>query len=206
LDINDGDAKRTGAVSPFVIAISEAGIKVVPGLANAGYVFSAWTAANTSLYVASRTLYGMCQGLTPKDNRFFWPFGRTRIGNGAPTMAILASCIFAPLAYLLCATEKAQAIVDVMAQMGTTGVLIVWGCQCAAFLRFYFGLKYSIYDRKSLSYPYKSVAQPFTAIFGVIACSLLLLFNGWDIFYNKPFSPQNFFAAYLWVCFPAWSL
>ncbi|KAL8915995.1 MAG: hypothetical protein Q9208_008749 [Pyrenodesmia sp. 3 TL-2023] len=48
-------SKYTGAVSPFYIAIDEAGIAVIPGLANAGFLFAAWTAANTQLYVASRT-------------------------------------------------------------------------------------------------------------------------------------------------------
>lgn len=103
-------SKYTGAVSPFLIAIDEAGIAVVPGLANAGFLFTAWTAANTQLYVASRTLYGMCQGMTPRSNPFLWPLGRTRKHNGAPVMAILASCIFAPLAYLLCAANNAQKV------------------------------------------------------------------------------------------------
>ena len=103
-------SKFTGAVSPFVIAVEEAGIAVIPGLANAGFLFAAWTAANTQLYVASRTLYGMCQGMTPTSNPFFWPLGRTRKKNGAPVMAILASCIFAPLAYLLCADTNSQKV------------------------------------------------------------------------------------------------
>lgn len=103
-------SKFTGAVSPFVIAIDEAGYAVLPGLANAGFLFAAWTAANTQLYVASRTLYGMCQGMTPTSNPWLWPLGRTRKMNGAPVMAILASCIFAPLAFLLCATSNAQKV------------------------------------------------------------------------------------------------
>ena len=102
--------KFTGAASPFVIAISEAGYAALPGIANAGFLFAAWTAANTQLYVASRTLYGMCQGMTPSSNPFLWPLGRTRKKSGAPVVAILASCIFAPLAYLICATSNAQKV------------------------------------------------------------------------------------------------
>ena len=104
------DSKFTGAVSPFVIAMKEAGIAVLPGIANAGFLFAAWTAANTQLYVASRTLYGICQGMTPASNPLLWPLGRTRKKNGAPAMAILVSCIFAPLAYLVCATSNAQKV------------------------------------------------------------------------------------------------
>ncbi|KAL8838647.1 MAG: hypothetical protein Q9170_002055 [Blastenia crenularia] len=129
----------TGAVSPFVIAIEEAGIAVIPGLANAGFLFAAWTAANTQLYVASRTLYGMCQGMTPASNPVLWPLGRTRKKNGAPVMAILTSCIFAPLAYLLCADTNAQKLIGVFSGMATVGCLLVWASQCFAFVRFYFG-------------------------------------------------------------------
>lgn len=92
------DSKVNGSVSPFVIAMKEAGIAALPGVANAGFLFAAWTAANTQLYVASRTLYGMCQGMTPATNPLLWPLGRTRKKNGAPAMAILVSCIFTPLA------------------------------------------------------------------------------------------------------------
>ncbi|KAI9805075.1 MAG: hypothetical protein M1825_000909 [Sarcosagium campestre] len=198
LTLGDSKYKNTGAVSPFIIALDEAGVAVLPGLSNAGFLFAAWTAANTALYVSSRTLYGMCKGMTPADNPILWPLGRTRKKNGAPTMAILVSCLFAPLAYLLCSTQNSQKLVDVFSKMGTIGCLMTWGCQCLAFLRFYFGLKYSIHDRSSPNYPYQSIGQPFTALFGLLACSLLVIFNGWDVFYNKPFVVEDLFAAYLW--------
>ena len=108
LNFNDPRSRQTGAISPFLIAIDEAGYTVLPSLINVGYLFAAWTAANTALYVSSRTLYGLCQGMTSSENKYFWPLGRTRKQNGAPVMAILVSCIFAPLAYLQCATENEQ--------------------------------------------------------------------------------------------------
>ncbi|KAI9684416.1 MAG: hypothetical protein M1829_002226 [Trizodia sp. TS-e1964] len=187
----------TGAVSPFIIAMSEAGYAVLPGLTNAGYVFAAWTAANTYLYVASRVLYGMCQGMTPEDHPILYPLGRTRRKNGAPVMAILASCIFVPLAYLLCSTSNYERLLDVFSRMCTTSVLMVWGSQCLSFLRFYYGLEHSIYDRSLDSYPFRSKFQPFTAIFGLSACSLLVIFNGWASFLS-PFTAADFIGAYLW--------
>ncbi|KAI9894305.1 MAG: hypothetical protein M1814_003061 [Vezdaea aestivalis] len=200
LKLSDPRARNTGAASPFIIALSEAGYAVVPSLTNAGYVFAAWTAANTGLYVASRTLYGMCQGMTKERNRFLWPLGRTRVSNGAPVPAIVASCVFTPLAYILCATQDHQKLIEIFSRMGTTSCLLVWGCQCLAFLRFYFGLKYSIYDRRAGApkYPYKSVWQPYTAIFGLVSCTLILIFNGWSVFYVKPFKVDKLIAAYLW--------
>lgn len=60
-------------------------------------------------------------------------------------------------------------------------------------------MKYSIHDRSSPSYPYLSRGQPFTAIFGLVACLLIVFFNGWQTFYRKPFKVENFLASYLWV-------
>jgi yeast amino acid transporter len=110
LKITDNTNKFTGSRSPFIIAIKIAGYKVLPGLVNAAFLFMAWTAANTSLYVASRTLHGMCYGLEKSRSQFFWPLGRTRRRNGAPVMAILASCIPAPLAWLVCSTQEPKEV------------------------------------------------------------------------------------------------
>ncbi|KAI4155725.1 MAG: hypothetical protein L6R39_001177 [Caloplaca ligustica] len=60
-------------------------------------------------------------------------------------------------------------------------------------------MKHSIYDRSSPDYPYQSPGQPFTAIFGLVACVLIVFFNGWKVFYQKPFKIEDFFASYLWV-------
>ncbi|KAL8903946.1 MAG: hypothetical protein Q9207_003593 [Kuettlingeria erythrocarpa] len=60
-------------------------------------------------------------------------------------------------------------------------------------------MKYSIHDRSSPNYPYLSRGQPFTAIFGLVACLLIVVMNGWKVFYQKPFKVENFLASYLWV-------
>lgn len=50
------------ASSPFVIAIKDAGIKVLPSIINAVILTSAWSAGNTFVYVSSRTLVGLAHG------------------------------------------------------------------------------------------------------------------------------------------------
>ena len=110
LKIGDDTHHYDGSRSPFIIAIKEAGYKVLPGLANAAFLFMAWTAANTALYAASRTLHGMCYGLDREISWFWWPVGRTRRRNGAPVMAILMSCVPTPLAWLVCATTEPKKV------------------------------------------------------------------------------------------------
>jgi len=53
--------------SPFVIAINNAGIKVLPSIVNAVILLSAWSAGNSDLYAASRTFYALAlQGQAPR--------------------------------------------------------------------------------------------------------------------------------------------
>lgn len=55
LTSDTGDANS----SPFVIAIRDAGIPVLPSFINACILTSAWSAGNAYLWTASRTLVGM---------------------------------------------------------------------------------------------------------------------------------------------------
>ena len=48
------------AQSPFVLAATRAGVNVVPSIINAVVLTSAWSAGNSGMLSASRTLYGMC--------------------------------------------------------------------------------------------------------------------------------------------------
>lgn len=54
-------AKKGGnaAASPFVVAISLAGIKVLPGFINGCILIFVFSAANSDLYIASRTIHGL---------------------------------------------------------------------------------------------------------------------------------------------------
>lgn len=51
----------TAAASPFVIAATRAGIKVVPSIINFVVLTSAWSAGNSFILANSRILYGMAQ-------------------------------------------------------------------------------------------------------------------------------------------------
>ena len=54
--LSDPNSKGTAAASPFVIAISRAGIKGLPSVINACLLTSAWSAASSDLYTSSRAL------------------------------------------------------------------------------------------------------------------------------------------------------
>ena len=142
----DGNPGVGSTSSAFVLVAEYSG---VPGLAstmNLFLMFTALTCANTNLYVASRTLFALTRNIesgpnTPWYDRILAYFGRTN-NKKVPLAAILASCIFAWIPFLYLATEHGPntsigAILDVLSEMGTIGVIVVWACECWAYIRFH---------------------------------------------------------------------
>jgi yeast amino acid transporter len=76
----------TAASSPFVIAIENAKIKVLPSIINAAILTSAFSAGNSLAYASSRTLYGLaCIGQAPG-------FLRICTKNGLPVWSVFITC------------------------------------------------------------------------------------------------------------------
>lgn len=80
--------------SPWVIAIKNAGINVLPSIINACILISAWSAGNSYCWVGSRMILAMTT-----DRQLPQVFGRTW-KNGVPWVAVITAWLFGPLAYL----------------------------------------------------------------------------------------------------------
>ncbi|KAJ2985441.1 hypothetical protein NUW58_g5528 [Xylaria curta] len=88
------NASTSAAASPFVVAIKLAGINVLPDILNASILLFVFSAANSDLYIASRTLYGLASdGSAPAI------FRRTD-NRGVPIYALFTSALFGLLAFL----------------------------------------------------------------------------------------------------------
>lgn len=84
----------TAAKSPFVIAIKEAGIPILPSIINAALLSSAWSAACADLFISTRALHGLAvRGQAPKI------FSRTS-ENGLPYAAVSLGAAFALLSFM----------------------------------------------------------------------------------------------------------
>lgn len=55
------------------------------------------------------------------------------------------------------------------------------------------------YDRNHPRYPYKSHGQWLKASYGMVACIILLIFNGVAPFLERPFDVRRFVASYVSV-------
>ncbi|KAL8277353.1 hypothetical protein RQP46_010193 [Phenoliferia psychrophenolica] len=125
LDDNLLNGKTPGAQSPWVIAISNAGIK---------------SAGNSDLYAASRTLYGLaCDGKAPA-------IFRKCTKGGLPIYCLIVTASFGLLAFMACGSSANVVFLDLVNLSSITG-LITWATILISYLRFYAGCKVQGIDR-----------------------------------------------------------
>ncbi|KAF7918176.1 uncharacterized protein EAE97_011947 [Botrytis byssoidea] len=91
----DSNTKSNSAsASPFVVAIKISGIQFLPAIFNACILIFVFSAANSDLYIASRTLFGLAS-----EGKAFKIFKRTD-RRGVPIYALGLSTAFCLLAFL----------------------------------------------------------------------------------------------------------
>ncbi|ORY88987.1 amino acid permease/ SLC12A domain-containing protein [Leucosporidium creatinivorum] len=185
-----GTASGT-AGSPFVLAFSSVGIKVLPSIINAVVITSAFSSGNGVLFLASRTLLGLsAQNKAPKiflrTNRF-----------GCPYVAVGFCSLLMPLAYLVLGNSTSNQVFNWLVNIIAVSGLMMWCAICVGYLRFYYGLRARGISRDEL--PYKSPFQPYAAWFAGIVCFLVVFFSGFSVFFPGNFSAANFLSNYISV-------
>ncbi|KAL1410422.1 hypothetical protein Q8F55_004433 [Vanrija albida] len=178
----------TAASSPFVLAFSRAGIKVLPSIINAAVLTSAVSACSTGIFNSSRKLYGLAlRGQGPSI------FARTT-AKGLPWVAVSFVSFWMLLAFLSL-SDGSNAALEWLSNITTLASFINWMAIAATFIRFKKGLEAQGIDRKSLHY-YSSL-QPFHAWFCLIALSIIVFFSGWKVFIHGHWSAPSFVSNYL---------
>lgn len=123
------------AQSPFVIAMQNGGIHVLPSVINAVVLTSAWSAGNAFFYASTRVLYAAAlDGKAPE----FLRFEKYVVPYGCVAFTGALSC----LVYL----NVSNSFADVFFWIGNSSAvstLIVWASICLTYLRFHAGLKYN---------------------------------------------------------------
>ena len=112
--ITGSESSANQSNSAFVIAARNSTISGHQGLAdfiNVCIMITALTAANTTLYVASRTLFSLTKGIeanasSPRITRFLSFFGQTN-HRKVPMRALAASCFFCWVPFLYLSNDKA---------------------------------------------------------------------------------------------------
>jgi amino acid transporter len=104
--LRSNHGNKSGASSPFMVAIVNAGIPTLPHILNAFFIFSASSAGINSLYVASRTLHAMATEGRVLDGFITRRLKRTN--HGVPMYAVFASASFGLLTFMSTKTAPSQ--------------------------------------------------------------------------------------------------
>ncbi|TVY38872.1 Proline-specific permease [Lachnellula occidentalis] len=175
----------TAAQSPFVIAATRAGIKIVPSIINAIVLTSAWS---SGLLGGSRTLYGMAkEGHAPK---FFLRVNRM----GVPYIAVCSLSLFICLGFMTL-SDSASTVFGWLQDLVSVSALVGWLIICIVYLRFYYGMKKQGIDRDEL--PWKAPLQPYAAWTSLIAFTILLFTGGYTVFIHKHWETETFVSSYI---------
>ncbi|CDW98932.1 hypothetical protein, partial [Sporisorium scitamineum] len=122
------------SASPFVLAVSNADIRVLPHLVNSVLLITTWSAANSDLYASSRTIYALA--LEHKAPAFL----RKCTKNGLPLWSLFVTSFFAPLAYMSCGTGGAAQAFEYLYAVSAISIIIAWIIILSTHARFYQGL------------------------------------------------------------------
>lgn len=175
------------AASPFVVAIENAGISVLPSVINAVILTSAWSAGNAFLYTASRNLYALA--LNGNAPRVFARCNR----NGVPYVAVLGTTAVALLTYLNVSNSSAK-VFGWFANLTTVCALFNWTTLSFAYIRFRKGaLQQGIYH----TMPKKAWFSPYSAYWAFGSCIFIITIQGFTVFFD--FKGADFVAAYVGV-------
>lgn len=177
--------------SPFVIAITNAGIKALPSIVNACILIAAWSAGNSYCWVGSRMIVAMTT-----DKQLPQIFARVN-KSGVPYYAVFAAWLFGPLAYLSLGTGGAAQAFTWLLNLSTIAGLIAWATLCLCYIRFFAAMKKQGVSRDTL--PWQAPLQPYAAWVGFIGSIIITLVAGFPVFLKGNWNTSDFIASYIGI-------
>lgn len=184
------NSSGTAAGSPYVIAMQNLGIGVLPHITNALMVTSIFSAGNAYTYCAMRSLYGLAlEGQAP---RIFAKCTR----SGIPVYAFAVTMLFPLLSFLDVSSGTGVALTW-FANLTEAAQLIDYIVMCVTYIFFYRALKVQGIDRASL--PYRGWFQPYSAWIGLVGETMVLGCYGYETFLPGEWDLGTFFSYYTMV-------
>ncbi|KAH6606982.1 hypothetical protein Trco_006135 [Trichoderma cornu-damae] len=181
---NDGEliaafagSKPGAAASPYVVAMNRLGISVLPHVVNAAVLTAAFSAGNSYVYCASRSLYGLAlEGKAPR-------FLATCTRAGVPVYCVGFVLLFALLSFLRLSSGTAV-VLNWFVSLVTASQLINFCSVCVSYLCFHRALKAQGISRDSL--PYKAWFMPYAAWYALVWTFVMAFVGGYTVFLPLP--------------------
>ncbi|KAH7388630.1 amino acid permease/ SLC12A domain-containing protein [Pyrenochaeta sp. MPI-SDFR-AT-0127] len=184
------EGKPGAAASPYVIAMNRLKIEGLPHVVNGGVLASAFSAGNSYVYCASRSLFGLA--LEGKAPRFLTKCTK----QGVPFYCVGFVLAIALLSFLQLG-ENSAVVLNWFVSLVTASQLINFSVMCFTFLRFYKACQVQGLDRNTL--PYKGYLQPYAAWYGLITTFIMTFVGGYTVFLKGFWDVPSFLFSYLMV-------
>ena len=189
--------QSTGAsASPFVVAIVESGIRVLPGFINACILIFVFSAANSDLYVATRVLYSLA-----KEGNSHRIFARTD-SRGVPVYALGLSSLIACISFLNISNDS-RVVFGYFVSLVTLFGLLTWISILVSHVCFVRARNAQGVSKQKMAYT--APLGLYGTYFALVFCILIAVFSNYGVFVhvktreNQTFDYKIFITGYLGI-------
>lgn len=180
------DASDASA-SPFVIAVTLAGVDSLAHIINAVLLTVVLSAANSNVYSGSRIIVGLAAQSKCAPALF-----KRTTKHGVPIFAVMLTSAFGLLGFLNLSNDG-TVVFNWFMNISSIAGFITWACINFCHLRFMRALTARGINRQTL--PYMAPLQPYLSYWGLFFNVLIILTQGFTAFI--PWDTANFFIAYI---------
>ncbi|KAF7375332.1 General amino acid permease AGP2 [Mycena sanguinolenta] len=198
-----GAAARPGAgSSPYVIAMQRLHLGGLAHVVNALVMLSIFSAGNSYVYTASRTLFGMAlEGRVPRVLA-------KCTASGVPVYSVCVTMLFSLLAFLQLGSTSGV-VLQWITRFATASAMANYSMIAFTYLRFHAALKAQGVPRDSL--PYHGSWQPFCGYYAFIGSFIMMFVSGYVVFLPGHWNTTTFIFSYalialLPVIFIGWKI
>ncbi|KAL4889713.1 general amino acid permease [Aspergillus ambiguus] len=190
------------AASPYVVAMDRLQIPILPHIVNAMVLGAAFSAGNSYVYCASRSLYGLA--LDRKAPRIFTKCTKA----GVPIYCVGVVLMIAFLAFLQ-VSNGSSVVLTWFVNLVTASQLINFSVVTFTYTRFRKALIAQGVPRETL--PYRSRGQPYIAYLAMVSTTVMAFVGGYTVFLPGNWDIPTFFFSYTMigvfpVIFISWKL
>ncbi|CAL3963801.1 unnamed protein product [Diplocarpon coronariae] len=161
------------AASPYVVAMDRLKVVILPDIVNAMVLASAFSAGNSYVYCASRSLFGLA--LEGKAPRILTKCTK----NGVPIYCVAVTLAIALLSFLQVSNNAAK-VLSWFVSLVTASQLINFAVMAFTFINWKKACDAQGFDRNLL--PHKSFWQPFSAWYALVGCLIMAFVGGYTVF------------------------
>lgn len=190
-------ASTSASASPFVVAIIESGIHTLPGFLNGCILIFVFSAANSDLYISSRTLYSLAkEGDAP---RIFAYTNR----RGVPIYSLAVSVVLACIAFMNVA-DNSKVVFGYFVNLVTIFGILTWISILVAHIAFVRARRTQGLTKNKM--PYTSPLGIWGSYLALAMCVIITIFKNFDVFVHDPlrtygpnFDYRNFITGYIGI-------